>query len=143
MLILVWILLHKANFIDLTFENALYSLALNYLWWNQIESLKSSKQLLRWWSIFNLLLYRQCQTWELLNSNIAQINSKYLKQNIQIGGLFWLTQFTVVLSFYTPWKHQKISGFLMFSGGIENDQWHEMGQCQHNYFANTRRELRK
>ena len=31
-------------------------------------------------------------------------------------------------SFYTPWKHQKTSGFLMFSGGIERDQWHEMGQ---------------
>ena len=31
-------------------------------------------------------------------------------------------------SFYTPWRHQKISGFLMFSGGIERDQWHKIGQ---------------
>ena len=28
---------------------------------------------------------------------------------------------------YTPWKHQKTSAFLMFSGGIERDQWHEIG----------------
>ena len=28
---------------------------------------------------------------------------------------------------YTPSKHQKTSGFLLFSGGIERDQWHEMG----------------
>ena len=31
--------------------------------------------------------------------------------------------------FYTPWKHQKASGFLMFSRGIERDQWHEIGYC--------------
>ena len=30
-------------------------------------------------------------------------------------------------SFYTPWKHQKIRGFLMFPGVLERDQWHEMG----------------
>ena len=29
--------------------------------------------------------------------------------------------------FYTPWKHQKTSGFLMFSGGIEVEQWLKMG----------------
>ena len=32
-----------------------------------------------------------------------------------------------VISFYHPEKHQKTSGFLMFSGGIERDEWHEMG----------------
>ena len=32
-----------------------------------------------------------------------------------------------VISFYSPWRHQKTSGFEMFSGGIERDQWHEMG----------------
>ena len=29
-------------------------------------------------------------------------------------------------TFYTPWKRSKTSGFL-FSGGIEKNQWHEMG----------------
>ena len=32
-----------------------------------------------------------------------------------------------LVSFYNPWKDQKTSGFLMFLGGIEGDQWHEMG----------------
>ena len=41
---------------------------------------------------------------------------------------FLLTYFMPLVSFYTPWKHQKTSGFLMFSGGIERDQWHEIGQ---------------
>ena len=32
-----------------------------------------------------------------------------------------------LVSFYTPWKHQKTRGFLMFPRGIEKDKWHEMG----------------
>ena len=32
-----------------------------------------------------------------------------------------------LVSFYTPWKYEKTSRFLIFSGGIERDQWHEMG----------------
>ena len=37
-----------------------------------------------------------------------------------------LTHFMPLISFHTPWKHQKTRGFLMFSGGIKRDQWHEM-----------------
>ena len=36
-----------------------------------------------------------------------------------------LTHFMPQVSFNTPWKHQKTFGFLMFSGGIERDLWHE------------------
>ena len=32
-----------------------------------------------------------------------------------------------MVSFYTPRKHPKNSDFLMFSGGVEKDQWHENG----------------
>ena len=35
--------------------------------------------------------------------------------------------FIPLVSFYTLLKHQKTSGFLMFSGGIGRDQWPEMG----------------
>ena len=35
-----------------------------------------------------------------------------------------------LVSFDTLRKHQKTFGFLMFSGGIERDQWHEMVQEQ-------------
>ena len=38
-----------------------------------------------------------------------------------------LTHFMSLVSFNTPWKHQKTSSFLMFSGGIQKDQWREMG----------------
>ena len=31
-----------------------------------------------------------------------------------------------LISFDIPWKHQKTSGFLMFSRGIKRDQWYEM-----------------
>ena len=35
--------------------------------------------------------------------------------------------FMPLVSFYIPWKYQKTSNFLMFSGGIERNQWHQMG----------------
>ena len=35
-----------------------------------------------------------------------------------------LTNFMPLASFYTPRKYRR---FLMFSGGIERNQWHEMG----------------
>ena len=40
--------------------------------------------------------------------------------------LKFLTNFMPLVSFYAPWK-QKNKVFLMFSGGIEKDQWYEMG----------------
>ena len=43
-----------------------------------------------------------------------------------------LTHFIPLVSFYTPGKRQKTRGFLMFSGCIESDQWHEMiSVCYH------------
>ena len=37
-----------------------------------------------------------------------------------------LTHFQPMFHFYTPRKHQKISGFLMFSGDIEVEHWLKM-----------------
>ena len=37
-----------------------------------------------------------------------------------------LTHSVPLVSFYTPRKNQKIPGFLMFSGGLEREQWYEM-----------------
>ena len=31
-----------------------------------------------------------------------------------------------MVSYYTPWKYQETIGFLMFPGGIEKNQLHEM-----------------
>ena len=38
-----------------------------------------------------------------------------------------LTHFNPMFHFYTPWKRQKIFGFLTFSGGIELKHWAKMG----------------
>ena len=37
-----------------------------------------------------------------------------------------LTHFTSLVSFYTPWKYQTTRSFLIFSGGMERSQWHEI-----------------
>ena len=37
------------------------------------------------------------------------------------------THFKNLFSFYNPWKHSKTFDFLMFSGGTEKDQLHEIG----------------
>ena len=44
-----------------------------------------------------------------------------------------LTLFWPMLPFYTPWKHQKTFGFLVFSRDIKWEHWPEMGwafKCQ-------------
>ena len=38
----------------------------------------------------------------------------------------YLTRFMQLVCLYIPWKHQKTKDFLMFSGGIEKDQWNEI-----------------
>ena len=40
--------------------------------------------------------------------------------------LILITRFMPLVFFYTPWKNKKISGFLMFSGRIERDQWSKL-----------------
>ena len=41
---------------------------------------------------------------------------------------YGLTHFMPLVSFYTPWEYQKTRGFLIFSGVIERDHWHEIGK---------------
>ena len=36
----------------------------------------------------------------------------------------------LLVSFGTPWKHQKTRGILMFSRRIERYQWYETGYCE-------------
>ena len=47
------------------------------------------------------------------------------KSSKTIRGVF-LTHFSPVSHFYTPWKRQKIFGFLTFLGGIEMWHWTKM-----------------
>ena len=50
-------------------------------------------------------------------TNLEKIFTEYLS---------FLTRFVALLFFFTPWKHKKTK-FQLFSGGMENDQWHGMG----------------
>ena len=48
-----------------------------------------------------------------------------LNQNT-IKYIIFFILFQANVPFYTPWKRQKISGFLTFSGGTEIENWLEM-----------------
>ena len=61
-----------------------------------------------------------------LNMQLPAGNGKSRK-SVSKTNIFCLNPFHATLAFYTPWKHQKTSGFLMFSGVIERDQWYDMG----------------
>ena len=52
---------------------------------------------------------------------------KVRTQNVAVTKTKLLTYFQPIFHFYTPWKHQKASGFRMFSGGIEVEHWLKMG----------------
>lgn len=40
----------------------------------------------------------------------------------------YLAYFVTLVSFFTTRKYQKTSGFLIVSGDVERDQWHEMSE---------------
>ena len=58
--------------------------------------------------------------------NEYEIRSTWKQYNYKVEVFLFfhfLIHFQTMLHFYTPWKHQKISSFLMFSGGIEKEHW--------------------
>ena len=76
-----------------------------------------------WWSHFTKLWVEE----DLYESIISKITGPSdflvtfgdLIKMLRAGVAPILTHFMWLVSFCTPWKHQKIKGFLMFSGGIE------------------------
>ena len=67
---------------------------------------------------FHLLLY-QSRSWLFSNFRLKPFFITQRQHEI-------LTYFWPMFPFYTPWKHQKILSFLVFSGGIKWDHWPEM-----------------
>ena len=51
-------------------------------------------------------------------------------KKVKCAFLIHLTDFWPMFAFYTPWKHQKICGFLVFSGGIKWEHWPKIGSVQ-------------
>ena len=60
--------------------------------------------------------------------NLWSIEKSFLFENdISLKeALHCLTHFQPMFHLYTPWKHQKMYGFLMFSGSIEVEHWLKM-----------------
>ena len=88
---------------------------------------KNTKQNFHWISIFllliNVIVIKYVTETLILSPWVEmcdiQVSISYFDQI--------LTHFRPMFHFYTPWKHQKTGGFLMFSGGIEMEHWLKMG----------------
>ena len=80
-----------------------------------IRKLKLQEMLIKWIKSFGwILLFTRC--------------IRVLLLEIPWSILFVVvTHVMSLLFFYTPWKFQKVSGFFMFSEGIEKSQWHKIG----------------
>ena len=59
--------------------------------------------------------------------NFANFTGKHLCQGLFFNKVAGLRPATLLKKRLCHLKHQKTSGFLIFSVGIERDQWHEMG----------------
>ena len=71
------------------------------------------------------------------------IFDKTLNKHVPVRETSWLkrsTNFMPVVTFYTPWKHEKARGFQIFSGRIEKVQWHWSGLicAKGNAFTSTK-----
>ena len=51
------------------------------------------------------------------------LNLKLLDRVSNFSLIFTFTHFMLLVSFYTPWKYQKVYDFQMFAGCIERDEW--------------------
>ena len=62
------------------------------------------------------------------NTGIMELGTiqQYQSQGFTMVIIFVLTHFVPLASFYTPCNYQKTRAFLMFTGGIERDQRHEL-----------------
>ena len=80
-----------------------------------------------YWSLFFYAGNNQISPQALIKYVIRRIGPLVLcGTNILGRSCGKLAHFMQLVLFCTPWKHQKSSSFLMFSGGIERYQWHEI-----------------
>ena len=61
--------------------------------------------------------------WEEWFKGLKPINQNWKVADTRCIIIELLAHFMPMISFDTPWKEV---GFLMFSGGIQGDKWHEM-----------------
>ena len=84
---------------------------------------KNKKQNFHWISIFllliNVIVIKYVTETLILSPWVEMCD---IQVSISYFGQI-LTHFRPMFHFYTPWKHQKTGGFLMFSGDIEMEHW--------------------
>ena len=79
------------------------------------------------------ILKNPCNQWKshLLDFHHKQADEKwwqhFLPSGTHTSTYSTLTHFMPLVSFYTLWKYQKTSGFLILFGGPESDQWYDTG----------------
>ena len=61
--------------------------------------------------------HKTCYSWNL--GFIMALKNLTITTNKFRNSSYWLTYFWPIFSFFTPWKHQKIFVFLVFSRGIK------------------------
>lgn len=84
--------------------------------------------------LYELTLAAQLNINELWSPGLQSMNTyaQYFNQNLLMR--IYLKTVPIILNpyhaiglFYTPWKHQKSSGFRMFRGCVKKDQCYKMG----------------
>ena len=109
--------------------------------------------------LMNLSIKRYCsrlkRTWNMMNFNlylsyevVLLWQGSYLRNLETLGAWYFFssytskfnkviffylffTHFMPLVYLYNPCKYQKSCVFLMFSGGIERNRWHEMNQSNY------------
>ena len=88
-------------------------------WWDNMRAEQGRWLLLIFFQLFRII---QCCSLSLYQMLDRVLNT------LPLYMFEALTRFMSLVSFYTPWKHRKTSGFLMLLGvGVERDKWNEMG----------------
>ena len=73
-----------------------------------------------------VVLQKICEVYSPTLYNCSPFIQWFLKHCSKVENWYRMVKPISCCLFYTPWKHQKTFDFLMFSGGIEKDHWHEM-----------------
>ena len=80
-------------------------------------------KLFKGWALFRVCIWKHA----LLRMHFFQFWKYAIVCIFEIWqNIMPLTHFQLMLHIYTPWKHPKTYGFLVFSGGIEEEYWLKM-----------------
>ena len=75
------------------------------------------------WNRWNTFKNLHIKSW---NNKITTVSAIFSYYSTTIHKM--LIYFMPRVSFYSTWKYQKTSGFLMFFGGIQRKHWHGIGK---------------